>query len=149
MVSRETRTTPHRPAPTLCLPALPSSLLQYFRSPAQLLVHDRPTADPLVLSSTVGMSSSDPDIVPGSLSNGLPRSAGAAQAVVSLGTTITAAAAASGVAGAASDGSGVADGASAARSSTATAAAAALAAGTRSSLSGSSARSSARRRAGQ
>ncbi|KAL4432385.1 hypothetical protein ABPG77_001684 [Micractinium sp. CCAP 211/92] len=122
---------------------------EYFRSPAQLLVHDRPTADPLVLSSTVGMSSSDPDIAPGSLSSGLPRSAGAAQAVVSLGTTITAAAAASGVAGAASDGSGVADGASAARSSTATAAAAAHAAGTRSSLSGSSARSSARRRAGQ
>lgn len=40
-------------------PRLPF-LLQYFRSPAQLLVHDRPTADALVLSSGV-LSSSDHD----------------------------------------------------------------------------------------
>lgn len=49
--------------PSLPLPAvLPLPRLQYFRSPAQLLVHDRPTADPLVMSSGLGLgATSDGD----------------------------------------------------------------------------------------
>lgn len=47
---------------SLCRPS-PATLPppQYFRSPAQLLVHDRPTADPLVMSSGLGVSS-DADV---------------------------------------------------------------------------------------
>lgn len=115
---------------------------EYFRSPAQLLVHDRPTADPLVLSSTVATSSSDPDTAPGSYSYG-PASVG--QKAASLGPAIAAAAAAAS-AGAAAGGSGAADAAPSSRPSTTTAAAGA---GGRSPLTGSAARSSARRRAGQ
>lgn len=122
-------------APTPPNPPLP--LPQYFRSPAQLLVHDRPTADPLVLSSPAGLSSSDPDSVASSGSHGLSSDGGMAQAAASLAHSIGSAAVA---------GSAAADGASPARPTTA--AAAAPAAG-RSPLSGSAARSAARRRAGQ
>jgi hypothetical protein len=42
----------------IVLPPAPQPL-QYFRSPAQLLVHDRPTADGLVRASVNSLSSDD------------------------------------------------------------------------------------------
>ncbi|KAL4430736.1 hypothetical protein ABPG75_005992 [Micractinium tetrahymenae] len=121
---------------------------EYFRSPAQLLVHDRPTADPLVLSSTVITSSSELDTAPGSYSYGPGGNGGGAKAAASLVVTIaSAAAAAASTAAASAPGAGPGDAAStASRPSTA---AAAAGAGGRSPLSGSAPRSAARRRAGQ
>ena len=48
-------------APSCAIHAFPPALqpLQYFRSPAQLLVHDRPTADGLVRASVSSLSSDD------------------------------------------------------------------------------------------
>lgn len=67
------------PRPTIVpLPALPPSpatCAQYFRSPAQLLVHDRPSADPLVMSSGLG-AASDTDSAAAAAGNGHHRSSG-------------------------------------------------------------------------